>query len=352
MGALLSLPITVLDFLLPFTKAGTPLTQDILHTVILCGTLYFGPQIAEWYNVQQSRHRKPGDPVEGSEQVGQANVDTEELPLDERLILRDDGDGDAGPPPLAPTPPPDHHQNLHHQPHIEDDDDEDPQRHLPEPLLPQPNIDNDAGPANPPPNAPRATHANRTIGAKKAKSLARKDQRRAYHEFHRQEAELRRLQDAEGAEQREAVLAAERERRARIEDEIREKEREERERIKKEREHEAQEEIERRERVVREVSQNIRAKGAVDLVDVAWTEGKDRVWVEKLVRASGLMGALQREGGYIRGTGAGWLVRVDAELMERIYRDATLLGSEQGGRVSYKDFGGMLEKAVLARIRA
>lgn len=352
MGALLSLPITLLNYLLPFTKAGTSLTQEIIHTIILCGTLYFGPQIAEWYRTQQPHNRTPGGIVGGNEQPERENGDTEELPLDERLILRDDGDGDAGPPPLAPTPPPDHNRN-HHQPRIEDDDEEeDFRRPAPEPFPLHPHADNEAGPANPPPNIPRATQANRTIGAKKAKSLARKDQRRAYHEFRRQEAELRRLQDAEGAEEREAVLTAERERRVRIEEEIREKEREERERIKKEREREAQEEVERRERVIQQVGQEIRSCGAVDLVDVAWTEGKDKVWVEKLVRASGLMAALQRDGERVTVTGAGWLVKIDAELMQKIYREAALLGSEQGGRVSYKDFGGLLERAVLARSRA
>lgn len=54
MGALLSLPITLLNFLLPFTKPGTPILQDLVHTAILCGTLYYGPQIAEWYNAQQT----------------------------------------------------------------------------------------------------------------------------------------------------------------------------------------------------------------------------------------------------------------------------------------------------------
>ncbi|KAF2845918.1 hypothetical protein T440DRAFT_502096 [Plenodomus tracheiphilus IPT5] len=342
MGALLSLPITLLNFLLPFTKPGTPLTQDLLHTAVLCGTLYFAPQIAEWHNTQQSQGTTTGNGDEQPYRIDGEDTGTEEPPLDERFILRDDGDGNdlADPPPLAPTPPPDHARNApnNHQPHIADEN-EDP---------------NDfAGPANPPnPNAPRPTPANRTIGAKKAKSLARKDQRRAYHEFHRQEAELRRLQEAEGAEEREAALQASRDRRAAIEETIREKEREERERVKKEREREALEEAERRERVVRVVGEEVRGGGCCDLVDVAYREGKDRVWVEKLVRASGLMGGLQREGGHVMVTESGWIVRIDEGLMERVYRDAQMLGDAKEGKVSFAEFGGVLEKAVLARAKA
>ncbi|KAI8932774.1 hypothetical protein NX059_010264 [Plenodomus lindquistii] len=352
MGALFSLPITLLNFLLPFTKPGTPLTQDLLHTAILCGTLYFAPQIAEWYNAQQS-HRNPANtPEEGAVRADGDNENTAaaEPPLDEHFVLRDDGDGDPNinPPPLAPTPPPDHARNNPFQPHIEDDNDNDNDN---QPAF-RNNDDAQPGPANQNPNQPRPTQANRTIGAKKAKSLARKDQRRAYHEFHRQEAELRRLTEAEGAEERDAALAAERGRRAAIEEEIREKEREARERVKREREREAEEERERRERVVKLVGEEVRRSGGVDMVDVAYGEGKDRVWVEKLVRASGLMASLQREGGHVCVTESGWLVRIDGALMEEVYRDAEVLGSGKEGRINFEDFAGVLERAVLARAKA
>ncbi|KAH9869961.1 hypothetical protein J1614_006882 [Plenodomus biglobosus] len=343
MGVLFSLPITLLNSLLPFTNPNTPLTQDLLHTAILCGTLYFAPQIAEWYNAQKSHDDRRNTPEDGTERIEPENgnpvpEEEEEAPLDERLILRDDSDSDNDPPPLAPTPPPDHQHN-NFQPHIADANDDDP---VPDPNAP--------GPANP--NHPRPTPANRTIGAKKAKSLARKDQRRAYHEFHRQEAELRRLQESEGAEEREAALLAERERRAQIEEGIREKEREERDRVKREREREAADEAERRERVVRMVGDEVRSRGCVDMVDVAYAEGKDRVWVERLVRASGLMAGLQREGGHVMVTEGGWLVRIDGELMERVYKDVEVLGAGKEGKVSFADLGSVLERAVLARAKA
>lgn len=346
MGVLLSLPFTLLNALLPFTKPGTPIFQDLVHTGILCGTLYFAPQIAEWYNAQRAQ----GTAVEGVQEARQPREETEdgdvpqpeEPPLDERLVLQDDGEEaiPGPPPPLAPTPPPHHHQP--HAPLVEDFPEDAPNGNA--------FLNDVAGPANP--NNPRPTPANRTIGAKKAKSLARKDQRRAYHEFHRQEAELRRLQEAEGATEREAILTAERERRARIEEEIREKEREERDKVKKEREREADEENMRRERVILAVREGIHGLGAVDLVNEAWKEGKDRVWIERVVRASGLLGQVQRDGSHAMITTQGWFVKIDAELMEKAYAAAVSFGDQQDGKVSFSDFGSILETVIMARTKA
>ncbi|KAF1844265.1 uncharacterized protein K460DRAFT_287768 [Cucurbitaria berberidis CBS 394.84] len=347
MGALISLPVTLLNFLLPFTKPGTPLLQDLVHTAILCGTLYFAPQIAEWYNKRQAQNAIH-EPREGANtrlpgtETEDETPQDDDAPVDERFVLQDDGDEMmAGPPPFAPTPPPNRAEPLRQQPPAPRVDDDVPDAFAP-------------GPADPPAqaNGPRPTPANRTVGAKKAKSLARKDQRRAYHEFHRQEAELRRLQEAEGAEEREAALAAERERRARIEEEIREREREERDKAKREREREADEENARRERVVLRVREVMQQRGAADLVDVAWTEGKDKIWVERLVRASGLLSQLQKDGAHVVITGPGWLVKVDTELMKQAYADAQVSGERNGGKVTFSELGGILEKAVLGRAKA
>lgn len=340
MGALLTLPITLLNALLPFTRPGTPILQDLIHTAVLCGTLYYAPQLADWYHNQHNQGETAG-PTEneaahqpGTEPGTEYIAEDENLPLDDRLVLQDDEE-DAGPPPLAPTPP-----------HIA--------QNVEQPPLPQaqPRVDDfpEAGPANP--QGPRVTSANRTVGAKKAKSLARKDQRRAYHEFHRQEAELRRLQEAEGAEEREAALAAERERRAKITEEIVRKEKEERETRKREQEKEVADENERRERCVGSVREEIERKGAVDLVEEAWKEGKDRLWIERLVRASGLLQQLQAENERIMITGDGWLVKIDAEIMANAYAEAEALGSRNSGRVSFDDLGGLMEKAILARAKA
>jgi len=338
MGALLSLPITLLNFLLPFTKPGTPIIQDLIHTAIVCGTLYYGPQIAEWYNTRQLGNMTDGVRQDEDYDEGQ----------DAQRAEPDDTRGARAQPPVEQN-------RAAFQPQIEDEAEapipqpgpvDDPLPAL-QPLGNNP-AEGEPGPANFA-ERPRPTPANRAVGAKKAKSLARKDQRRAYHEFHRQEAELRRLQEAEGKEEREAALAAEKARRAAAEAEIVERERREREEVKREKEREADEEAQRRERVVRSVREGVEEKGAVDLVDIAWREGKDRVWVERLVRASGLLTQLGSQGMKVFITSPGWVVRVDGEILQQAYAEAEKFGHEHEGQVGFENFGVMLERAVRAR---
>ncbi|KAF2033935.1 hypothetical protein EK21DRAFT_108352 [Setomelanomma holmii] len=342
MGALLTLPITLLNTLLPFTRPNTPLAQDLIHTAVLCGTLYYAPQIAEWYNTQHTQHAQHihDAPPPRNEDAHIPNAEEqrndrprEQLPLDERLVLQPDSDAeDAIPPPLAPTPP--NIQNANEPP-------------LPQALPPddfaQP------GPAQP---GPRPTPQNRPVGAKKAKSLARKDQRRAYHEFHRQEAELRRLREQEGAAEREAELAAEKERRARIEAEIAEKERVQREKRKEEERREIQDENDRRHRVISKVRTEVSKKGCVDLLAEARKEGKDKLWVVRLLKASGLLAQLSGEGGKAMITGDGWLARVDQETMRLAYAEAQAYGDKNGGRVELDKMAVFMEKAVRMRAQA
>ncbi|KAG9187254.1 hypothetical protein G6011_05125 [Alternaria panax] len=361
MGTLISLPFTILNLLLPFTRSGTPLSQDLIHTAVLCGTLYFAPQIGEWYNAQRQAAEPGSDQRENDEDTdrpveqatenrddAQEQAQREQVPLDERLVLRHDGIEPARPP-RAPTPPP-------HQAQIED---------LPEPHNPHQHnheaqhaqLPDDAfapGPANPPPqqNANRPPPTQRVVGTKKAKSLARKDQQRAYNEWLRSEAEMRRLQEEEGREEREAASAAEKARRAAVEEEIRERARQQREERKAEEKREAELEVARRERVVASVRDTVMERGAVDLVGAAWKEGKDTVGVERLIRASGLLQQLQKEGGHVMITGQDWLVRIDEDLMARAYAEAEQLGERSGGKVGFEEFGGILEKVVLGRATA
>lgn len=346
MGAILSLPFTLLNLLLPFTRPGTPIFQDLVHTTILCGALYFAPQIAEWYNT-----RKLGNTTNGE---GQGQDERQNTAQDSEQGTQNSLPNDTR---QAPQAPQTHHQPAF-QPQVEDELEaqapqpgpaEPPQPLAPhaEQLLPD---EHEAGPANAAANEhPRPTPANRAIGAKKAKSLARKDQRRAYHEFHRQEAELRRLEEAEGRDEREAALAAEKARRAAAEAEIRELERKEREEAKAARDREQHEEQERRERCVRAVRQQLEERGAVNLAEAAYEEGKDQLWVERLVRASGLLAQAERQGGKVVMTSRGWLVRVDREIMEMAYKEAEEAGDSGEGKVSFEGFGQMLERAVRAR---
>jgi hypothetical protein len=342
MGALISLPARLLNALLPFTNPSTPLIQDLIHTAILVGTLYFAPQIAETYRAHTNQH-EPSTHT-GHEAAGENQAVEERLiPVDETFIPQDDGE-DAVEENAQPPPP---NQPVQDGPAWQNQPDA-----FAEDAAAQP------GPAN---ERPRPTLANRAIGPKKAKSLARKDQRRAYHEFHRQEAEMRRLREAEGKEEKEAELAIERARRAEVVRQIQEREREERERRKEEEKREQEEERNRRERVVELVRMGVEKRGAVDMVDVGWKEGKDGLWVERLIRASGMLSQLAKEaesvdhGGeksHVMITGGGWIVRVDEKIMQGVYAEAVQFAQMTEGKVSFDKFGTLLEKAVTARAKA
>ncbi|KAF2120288.1 hypothetical protein BDV96DRAFT_485866 [Lophiotrema nucula] len=339
MAAILSPIRALLNLLLPFTDKNTPLVQDLIHTIVLCGTLYFAPQLVELYHSRKPSHIVP-EPPDPEETEGTQ----EDLPRDDGWVLQPDTEDEAVErPPPAPTPPPG--QNG------------EPAGWLPPDDAPPQFLDGEgeAGPANFADNdRPRPTPANRTVGAKKAKSLARKDQRRAYHEFHRQQAELRRQEEAKEAPAREAALLAEKQRRAEVEKEIQENARKERERKKEEERKEQEEESKRRERALRTVRELFEKKGAVDLGDVAWKEDKNSLWIERLVRASGLLSQASKRGEstHIMITGGGWLVRIDEDLMRQAYTDAIAFGNKRDGKVSFSELGGMLEKAVRARAKA
>ncbi|KAF2660099.1 hypothetical protein K491DRAFT_688704 [Lophiostoma macrostomum CBS 122681] len=338
MGALLSLPQSLLNFLLPFTDKSTPLYQDLIHTAILCGTLYFAPQIADLYNARRTPDRPSH--VEHDHPTD----DTNEIPIDENFVLQPDEDEPIDPPPLAPTPPPDGeaHQHQHQQ--------QQPQWAAQQ--QPDPNAAADALPIPAANEHPRPTPANRPVGTKKAKSLARKDQRRAYFEFHRQEAELARQRDAVGREEREAALSAEKARRAEAERAIAEREHKERERKREQERAEAERERGRRERVVARAREVVRGCGAVDLRKLGEEEGRDGVWAERLVRASGLLGQVGKEDG-VRAmiTEGGWLVRIDEVLVREAYAKAVVFAEKRDGRVTLWDFGKILERDVLARAK-
>lgn len=331
MGVLFSTIRGALNLLLPFTNPQTPLLQDIIHAAILFGTLYYAPQIAEHY---RENNRRPADPAPH----GDTPHTEQGAPLEENHILDLDTDEEEDeedvlePRQVNGAPP---------APRVEDEEQ-------------QWQNENDfanagEGPAN---DRPRPTAANRTVGTKKAKSLARRDQRRAYHEFHRSQAEQRRLAEAAGREEREKALAEEKARRADKERVIAEKMRIEREKRKEEERREVEEERERRERAISRVREEMERKGAVNLGQLALQEGKDNVWIEKLVRASGLIEKVtkEKEGSKVLITGESWLVRIDAELMRGAYAEAVIQGKKtMDGRVSFAHFGEILQKAVLAR---
>ncbi|KAF2749407.1 hypothetical protein M011DRAFT_456884 [Sporormia fimetaria CBS 119925] len=340
-----SLLRSLLNLLLPFTNPATPLIQDLLHTAALCSLLYYAPQISEYIRNAENRfvelktreeaRERDSNRVPNPNESAQAEEQPPNAPLEpgpennDHTILQ--------PQPRAPTPPPG------------DQEDWPPQPAPPQQQQPPFDANEEAGPAAPRPAAPPT----RTVGAKKARSLARRDQRRAYHEFIRQQAEQRRQEEAEGREEREAALAAEKARRAEAERAIEERNREERQSKKEQERRELEEEWERRDRAIAKVRTLLEEAGAVNLEDIAWAEQKDWLWIARLVKASGILNQNQDSDGetHTMITSEGWLVRLDAALMQQVYAEAVELGNAQDGKVGFDEFADILEDAVLARTR-
>jgi len=289
--------------------------------------------ISEWYQHRNSPRRTfthtPHEVLDtGGGGSGDGGGGEESIPHDIGVVVEpgdtdfsdnesvDTSDPDA--PPQAPTPPPlpihDEHQGMDHA---------------------------EGGQRQPQPHRPLPTPANRPISTKKARSLARRDARRAYHEFLQNEREQRRLAEASGAEEREAALRAEKARRAEVERRIAEKLRLERERRKEEERREREEEERVREEVVREVRGGLEESRAVNLEALAARLRRERGWVEGVVKAAGLMKG--RKGEVVMVSEGGWLVRVGEGIMKELYCRAVAAAEKTGGRLSMEDLGEMLE---------
>ncbi|KAF2231977.1 hypothetical protein EV356DRAFT_271616 [Viridothelium virens] len=195
--------------LLPFTTPGTPLLQDIAHTLFLCTVLYFGPSIQQYV---QHRFVAQDDPTSTQHPLN-------DLPPNQHAEIPDRNDFQAVP----GQPPINDHNAEAEEPNSSDDDLDDdlldapPQPPYPadHPLPPNAAAPN-ANPANggaPHPNN-NTTATNRNVGAKKARSLARREQRRAYHEFQRSRGEAQRAAERADAEERETAVYEEKRRRA------------------------------------------------------------------------------------------------------------------------------------------
>ncbi|KAH9821998.1 hypothetical protein Tdes44962_MAKER04895 [Teratosphaeria destructans] len=308
--------ISTFNRLLPFATPGTPLIQDLAHLAAICGLLYYAPQIQQWYH---RRIELPLDQHQGIEVLQDEPIDHAPAQFDDTEIEDEDDDepidafDDRGPPQAGDAQA----QEAEHRPIIDNE--------------------GDAGPAQP------GARARRTdIGAKKAKSLARRDQRRAYHEFQRSQGEAQRARDAAGAAEREAAQAAERERRRATEAALEAKKAKEREQKREQERKEYEEGIRRRDLAVRLVREALEESRLCDLFKVAKQVGGDvdEEWVEKIIRASGLLGTKGDVMTLI--TGMGWAVRVSAEDMAKVYEDALGRAGEDG-RIHFDMVGKELE---------
>ncbi|EME47578.1 hypothetical protein DOTSEDRAFT_69502 [Dothistroma septosporum NZE10] len=317
--------MSITNRLLPFAAPGTPLLQDVIHLVVVCVLLYFAPQIQEW--IQKKRNSQ--DPIGETEAEALYDTATQGEQPEEHEV-QDPGQQEQA--------------NFEQE---TDDNENDglgnddfrqfeQQRNAHQEAIP--------GPANVPENLP----PHRDVGAKKAKSLARRDQKRAYHEFQRAQGEAQRARDAEGAAEREKAQAEERERRKAVEAKLEAKKARERERKKEQERKERGEEIQRRDAAVAIVRGELEERRMSNLFDVARTVGgdADEVWVEKILNAAGMLGR-SPTGVLTVVTSSGWVVTVSKEDMAMVYKRAGEEGlGGRNGKIGFDELGELLETVL------
>lgn len=315
--------LLALNALLPFTDSSRPLWRDILQTLILCTFLYFGPQIRlrRVYESIGWTSKKP-ERVQEHHNIGG--------PLEDEIHTHDEPEEDQ------------HEGAVVEQDLLQNEDGNVP---IPaeDPIIPLAGAANEPQPQRRDPN-------DHNVGAKKAKSLARKDRRRAYNEFMREQGDAQRARDAEGAEEREKEAAKERERRRDIEAKIQAQKAREREEKKEREAQEKRIEEEKRARALGLIDERLKLR-FVSLYDVSKLVGKDRAWVEGVVRREGYLGIKEVNSKKVLTmvTKYGWLVRLDEELMEMAYRQILAeRDSENSSEISLEEIGRHLEHILMS----
>jgi hypothetical protein len=323
--------IGLINRLLPFATPGTPLLQDLVHLGAICTILYYAPQIQHWAQERQHQHASAGDETAGdATPVADVPVAAHEddAPRDNAREFNEAADQHA---------PADDFDNAQ----FNNPADENANAHIQE-GQPGP-----AGPAN--------TPAHRNVGAKKAKSLARKDQRRAYNEFMRSQGDAQRAEEAKGAAEREAAIAAEKERRKAAAAVVEAKKAKEREQKREAERKQREEEMKSRELAIMLVREALDNDGLCDLFKVARQVGgdADEEWVERILRASDLVG--MKDGVLTMITSVGWAARVTQQDVRQLYENAATQDvSDESGVIGYDRLGSMFEtilreRAVTAR---
>ncbi|PUU79143.1 hypothetical protein B9Z19DRAFT_980455 [Tuber borchii] len=175
----------------------------------------------------------------------------------------------------------------------------------------------------------------RNVGAKKARSLARRDQRRAYHEFLHSQAAMRASAAAAIAEEEHDRMFEEKRRRALIEDEIA---------AKKEAERKARLEAEKKSAEkergdVEGLKKKVAAPGAWRVSALGGKRGE--AWSVEVLKREGLVGKVR--GGEDVGiiTGEGWYVRLGERQLELISGEI-----EKKGKMEWREIADRLEWVV------
>lgn len=332
--------IRLVNAFLPFTNPTTPVLQDIVHLAVLCTFLWYAPKI-EWRDLRgRVLGRERGDELEDVGGVGNEGD----------VAVEDGGEGGIAEPEHLNQPDHPDQPNHPNQPNLPD-----------EPVFPPPGFDgggfggfagqDEAGPANPHQPPRRAANHNREVGAKKAKSLARRNQQRAYNEFLREQGEAERAEWARDAKEREEKVEEERAKRVAREQKIKDKERKERESRKMREEEERREELDAVREVGEAAREGLEVDGFVRCETLAKRVQRDIAWVERLIRRDGVLGVSfvggRREVTML--TARGFVVRINEDIMKIAYERAAVKAAKGDGKIGWGDLGSVIQKVVTDR---
>lgn len=191
---------------------------------------------------------------------------------------------------------------------------------------------NAAGPANP---TPRPRRTPKKLGAKKLKSLERRDRHRAYHEWLRGQSEMRNAELA-SREEEDREIAFENARRRAVEEERimakKEKEREERVALEERKVREEREAVE-------SVVEAVRGRKVVELDVVAKKVKREREWVEAVLRREVL--AKKAEEGEMRMILSRKWVCLGAQETKKFWQVV-----EEKGRMDWTEMGKVFEEIL------
>ena len=330
-----------INTVIPFSDPSRPLWRDVVLSIIICTFLWFAPQLQRdgaWRSLVNSiqKHRNSSTDEPEPEQ-----------PVQEPLPEADDDEHEDVP---AIIP------NHTAEDNADDNSEEDEEWERIPPHILNPGLNagepaaGPAGPPNPPPprphQPPRQRDPNRVVGAKKAKSIARRNQIRAYHEFMREQGDMQRAMDASTAKAAAKEVALERERRSKIEAEIYEREQRERAARKEREAKERAKEAEAISAATRIITDALKSCGMVELASVVAQVQRDVQWGEVLIKHEGILG-LKNESGkksLTLLTGKGWVVRIDEDDVNELYRRAAMGASKASlqATVQWQELGEVL----------
>jgi len=281
--------LTIFNYLLPFTIPGTSLLQDLIHLFVLCTLLYYAPQFHSLIKLRL-------DKIKNNQPIQRQVINPE---VEQQAELQNNV--------AVPVQQPVNAENIE-------------------------NIEQPDGNVN---NVQPIIQ--RAVGAKKAKSLAKKDQRRAHNEFIRAQSEAQKTQDEVTKVEREAVLELEKKRRNEVESQLRSQQLQDREEKRLKEIKTRQEDIRRKEIVLNILRDRLRERKWVNLQKVVenvngWTSGVEGL--ERLIRAEGILGEERNFNGDITQitimTEKKMVVRIHSNDMEKYFVRIQSQMSEKG----------------------